>query len=106
MSIITKQLILNQLGLTTEIIEIIKEYIFYDVILKTKKIKNEIISLINNTYYTPLHIIPPLSDIQYVFYIDGEDSSAQFQNDFCIKCGNYIVSYDACAKIICNCPSP
>jgi len=111
MSIIVKQLILNQLGFTSVIIDMIKEYAFYDVILKTKENKNKIIATINNTYhsplnYKPINFAPHISDTQYIFWIDEDFDSAQFQNEFCIQCGNYIISYNASKNIICNCPSP
>jgi hypothetical protein len=102
MSIIAKQLILNHIGLTPEIIEMIKEYAFYDVIVKTKKCKNKIISLIKSSFHTPINFTPILSTTEYVFWIDDDDENgAQLQSEFCVKCGDYL--YHETTNIVCKC---
>ena len=103
MSIITKQLILNHIGLTPEIIEMIKEYAFYDVIVKTKKCKNKIIVLINTSFHTPINFRPILTTSSYIFWIDDEieENSAQIQSEFCLKCGDYL--YHKISNIVCKC---
>jgi hypothetical protein len=104
MSIIQKQLILNQLvGLTEEIIEIIKEFAFYNLIKKTRNNKNKIIFLINNTLYSPYHCRPLLEENIYLFWIHENENSPQFQNTFCTKCGNYVILYQINPNIICRC---
>jgi len=106
MSIIAKQLILNHMGLTPEIIELIKEYAFYDVIVKTKKCKNKIIVLINTAFHTPLNFIPILSTTAYIFWIhDNDENGAQFQSEFCVKCGDYLSDYlyHKTSNIVCKC---
>lgn len=105
MSVIIKQLIINHFDLPAEANEIIKEYAFYDVVKRTKQTKNRIMRLINNTFYSPAHILPPLSPKQYVFCMDENSNSPQFQIHFCVKCGNYTfpIPYIASTKIICYC---
>jgi hypothetical protein len=104
MSIITKQMILKKLFLTPEMIEIIKSYAFYDLIEKTKKIKNEIITLINNSFHMPLNFRPISYTKSYIFWIDDRDkNSLQLQCEFCMKCGNYVYPYYSNIKITCGC---
>ena len=106
MSIIAKQVILNHIGLTREIIEMIKEYAFYDVILKTKKCKNKIIVLINTSFHTPINFIPILTTRSYIFWIDDDDENgAQLQSEFCVKCGDYLSDYlyHKTTNIVCKC---
>ena len=107
MSIILKQLILSQLHFPKEVIDLIKDFAFCDpIFIKTKKTKNEIIALINNTFYSPIHFWPLLPPIQYIFFVETDNNSVnstQIQAEFCLKCGNYTISYEANINIRCNC---
>jgi hypothetical protein len=89
MAIIRKQLIINKLHLPSEMIDIIKEYTFYNIRDKAKKRKDKLLSLINDTLYSPIKMRLSLSE--WVFWIEEENNKGvQFQNNFCVKCGNYI----------------
>ena len=90
--IIKKNLIINQLVLPNELINIIKEYVFYNIIEESKKRKNRIISLLNNKnfYYGKYHI-PENSDFPYpIICIDNKDREKYFNLTYCEQCGKYI----------------
>ena len=73
--IINKILIINELLLPNELIDIIKDYVFYNIIEEAKKIKNKIISLFNsnNIYYSKDKILELflLYDFYYTYPIIG-----------------------------------
>lgn len=104
MTTISKQLIINEFLLPKEIIDIIKEYAFYNIIVKTKKNKNKIISLINTTSWSPISQFNiPLSNKDWFFWLDKDNSTYQFQCHFCIKCGDYETSQTNGMNLICKC---
>jgi hypothetical protein len=101
MNEITKKiLIINQFLLPDELIDIIKNYVFYNIMEETKKRKNKIISLFNsnNIYYSnsekpdrypecPYPIISILMcDTIYKIY----DKKWYFFLSYCKTCGKYI----------------
>jgi hypothetical protein len=92
---ITKKiLIINQLLLPDELIDIIKNYVFYNIIDETKKGKNKIISLFNNNniYYSKNEtLINP--DFPYpILYMNNKKTDIQlyFMLTYCETCGKYI----------------
>jgi predicted transcriptional regulator len=96
MSSITNQLIINKFCIPKEIIEIIKEYVFTNIINRTKKNKNKIISLINETRISPKNynsILKPLAKTEWLFCINENYKSIQYHSSFCIECGDYLNSY-------------
>jgi hypothetical protein len=101
-----KQLVINHLGLPREIIRIIKDYTFMDIIMSTSKNnKNNIINLINNTTWSSRSQPEVLDEGVYIFWIEEDQGSLQFQTLFCKKCGNYCLmnNLEVQNNIICNC---
>ena len=90
MTTIAKQLILSRLPLPAEIIDIVKEYAFQNIIDKARKTKDRIISLINNTEWSPLNFKYYLGPDEWLFWIEEDPKSFQGQCTFCRKCGNYM----------------
>jgi hypothetical protein len=105
MTSISKQLLINKLCLQHDIIEVIQEYIFYNIIEKikqTKTNKNKIINLIKDTEWSPIKF-PFLGASSWLFWINDSDNSIQFQNDFCLDCGDYLLTYTPNQDIRCKC---
>jgi len=114
MSIVTKQLIMNEIRLPTDMINIIKEYSFYNIEEVTKKNKEKVSRVIvlaeysranrfnNDPTYTD-------NDENWCFGYAHLDSSCvesiQLQATNCSICGNYIhYCHDFNIKsIICHC---
>lgn len=92
---ITKKILnMNQLLLPNELIDIIKNYVFYDIIDETKKRKNKIISLFNskNIYYGKYEI-PEYPDCPYpllCIYDTETDITWRLILKYCETCGKYI----------------
>jgi hypothetical protein len=103
---IDQQLIINKLGMIPkEIIDIIKDFVFYNKIKytaernETKNKKDNMINRINSLRYTSIdfdeiqmeytgfvflrNYPDPGGGLQYI------ESAPQITCDFCIKCGNY-----------------
>jgi hypothetical protein len=92
--ITNKILIINQFLLPNELIDIIKEYVFYNIIEKVKKRKNEIISLFNskNFYYGKCEI-PEYPDCPYpvlCMYDTRTDIKWNLWLTYCEICGKYV----------------
>ena len=117
MSII-KQLIINELNLNNiklpmDIINIIKDFAFYDERTKTKNKKDRLIHRIKSLHYTPLDY----GEVQlnYTgFIFEGNypiengifiENTPHIYCDFCLKCGNYQNNAlnPQSNKIICHC---
>ena len=102
--IIKKMVIINQLLLPNELIDIIKNYAFYNIVEEAKKRKNKIISLFNsnNIYYSvcekpdrypdcPYPIIGILiCDTIYNKSYTIYDKKWYFFLTYCEKCGKYV----------------
>ena len=94
MTEITKKiLIINELLLPNELIDIIKNYAFYDIIKETKKRKNKIISLFNNNIYYNKYewLINP--DFPYpIIFIYNKETNIRwcFMLTYCETCGKYV----------------
>ena len=112
MSVITKQLIINEIRLPTDMINIIKEYSFYNIVEETKKNKEKVCRAIVSAEYSRannFHNDPDYSDddenwaFGYVSNACGEE--IQFQATNCSDCGNYIhYCHDFnITSIICHC---
>jgi hypothetical protein len=94
--------IINQLNLPNELIVIIKEYIFYNIIGEAKKRKNKIISLFNgfNIYYSktekpdsyPDSYFPIISILMCdtIYNKKIKEGKCYFILTFCETCGKYI----------------
>ena len=117
MSII-KQLIINELNLNKiklpiDIINIIKDFVFYDERTKTKNKKDRLINRIKSLHYTALDYGE--YQLNYTGLIfDGSypnengifiENNPHIYCDFCLKCGNYQNNAlnPINNKIICQC---
>ena len=92
---ITKKiLIMHQLLLPNEVIDIIKEYVFYNIIEEVKKRKNKIISLFNNNhFYYDKYEMPTYRHCLYpiiCMYDEGTDMKWNLVLSYCETCGKYI----------------
>ena len=89
--IINKVLIINQLSLPNELIDIIKYYVFYNIMEEAKKQKNKIISLFNskNFYYGKCEI-PEYPDCPYPVLRIGTDMNWSLILSYCETCGKYV----------------
>lgn len=104
MTTISKQLLINEFHLPGEIINIIKDFTFYNIIDKTKKNKNKIISLINTTIWSPIsYTMMELRDISYIFWLENDNTKYQYQCDFCTICGDYLYTNTKETNVICKC---
>jgi hypothetical protein len=100
MNAITKKiLIINKLLLPNELIDIIKNYVFYNIIEETKKRKNKIISLFNsnNIYYSNTEKPDCYPDCPYPIIslicntINNKyDKKWYFFLTYCKTCGKYV----------------
>lgn len=116
---IIKQLQINRFDLTSDVLNEIKSFCFYDIkswevmnFIKHKK--NRIHNLFENFTISrvfPYDMYPPnLEDIDehWVFYMFNEDEgpNPKFQGMNCRLCGNYkITNTNNCSnKIMCVCP--
>jgi len=100
MNEITKKiLIIKKLLLQNELINIIKNYVFYDIMEETKKRKNKIISLFNsnNIYYSNIEKpdrYPEYPECPYpimsILMFDRIYKKWYFVLSYCKTCGKYI----------------
>jgi hypothetical protein len=114
MSIVTKQLIMNEIRLPTDMINIIKEYSFYNIEEVAKKNKQTVCRAIVSAEYSRANRFnsdPEYSDgdENWVFGYDYEANAygeeIQLQATNCSTCGNYIHychNFDV-REIICHC---
>ena len=98
--ITNKILIIHELALPKELIDIIKNYAFYNIIEEAKKRKNKIISLFNSNriYYSTVEIPESYPDCPYpiigmlmadtIYKI--KDTTWYFILDYCKTCGKYV----------------
>jgi hypothetical protein len=114
MSIVTKQLIINEIRLPMDMINIIKEYSFYNIEEIAKQNKEKVSRVIVSAEYTRANRFgnnPTYSDNEefWAFGFAHRDSSCveslQIQATNCSTCGNYI---EYCHdfnihSIICHC---
>ena len=89
-----KILIIHQLPLPNELIDIIKYYVFYNIMEKVKKRKNEIISLFNSkNFYYGKRQVPEYSYCPYPvlrMYDTGTDMKWSLILTYCETCGKYV----------------
>lgn len=99
MSIIIKQTIIQKLPLPNEVIDIIKDYTFYNIVNKTREFKNKIMSII---------VTIRISHKTKLIWIRKKHVYGNERAEFCLKCGYYLWSYTCriSKKIICKCDSP
>jgi hypothetical protein len=114
MSIVTKQLIMNEIRLPMDVINIIKDYSFYNIEQVAKKNKEKVSRAIDSAEYSRANRFnndPTYSDNDenWAFgYAYGEKyygERIQLQATNCSVCGNYIhYCHDFNVKsIICHC---
>ena len=103
MSIIVKQLHINQLliNLPKEIIDIIKDYIFYNIIHKTITHKKAILNLIDNSSNKNNRRLSE-TDGKYLINILDNKRNINFNCRFCNKCGDYLYSFEM-TYYVCKC---
>jgi len=95
MSIIVKQLIINRIliNLPKEIIDIIKDYLFHNIIYKTITLKKNILTLIDSSSNKNNRRLFEEDGI-YVINILDNKRSIKFNCRFCNKCGDYLYSFE------------
>lgn len=101
MSVI-KQIYINKIKLPKEIKDIIKDFLFYDIIKLTEKIKKKICLKINKSKFT-CRTLDKDSE-QYSFYIVNESKLHSFR--LCKNCGDYLTPrnyIDIIPRIKCKC---
>jgi hypothetical protein len=115
MSTFQKQLALHKLPIPIEAIHIIQDFAFVNITTKTKKQKDFIMRMINDTIWNGRFL--PQLELQglYVFCINNykndyslhKRTPLQFGKSFCIKCGDYKKRDEQKKihnnKILCNC---
>ena len=96
MSIITKQIFINKLPLPDELIVIIKDYVFYNIINKINKNKKIIMPIIDTIR------IPHKTQL---IWISEKHAYGNDRAEFCLNCGDYLWSYTChiTKKVICVC---
>lgn len=96
MSIITKNIIINKLPLPDEVIDIIKDYAFINIVNKTREFKNKIM---------PILVTIRIPDETMFIWIRKRHVYGNERAEFCLICGDYLWSYTCrvCKKIICRC---
>ena len=89
-----KILIINQLPFPNELIDIIKEYVFYNIMEEVKKRKNEIISLFHSKkIYYGKYDIPEYPDCPYPVLCMHDietDINWHLILTYCEICGKYV----------------
>ena len=100
MASLNKQLILSGLPIPEELIRIIKDYTFMDIVMSDSKWKKDVIMrTIKNTIWCGRARPKTQKKGVLIFWIEG--SCRQFQCDFCKKCGNY--TSESAESIYCVC---
>ncbi len=108
MYLVKKLLIINKIGkkkeLPKEILDIIKDYSFYDIIKITKLKKIEINYIIDNTliYYSFKYIQNKKYSHFGILTMNFDKINIHIKNDICNFCGNYC-SHNTIKKITCKC---
>lgn len=99
MSIITKNIIIQKLPLPDELIDIIKDYTFINIVHKTRETKNKIMSIL---------VTIRISHKTKLIWIRKKHVYGNERAEFCLKCGDYLWSYTCriSKKNICSCDSP
>jgi hypothetical protein len=100
MTAISKQLIINQLikYLPKETIDIIKDYLFYNIIHKTIKYKNNALSLLSSNILKKERAIMEGHGCLIIKIL----GNINFNCRFCNKCGDYLSSYEM-TYYLCKC---
>jgi hypothetical protein len=100
---VKKQMCVNHIQLPDELLILIKDFAFTDMITYMAKTrKNRIVDLINSTPYTNKHIYTtqPL----FKFLIQQDPGCNHYQMLFCLHCGNYFMQQSHYyEKIDCKC---
>ena len=100
MTSLHKQLILSGLPIPEELIRIIKDYTFMDIVMSDSKWKKDVIMrTIKNTIWCGRARPKDKKKGILIFWIEG--SSRQFQCEFCKKCGGYTYSSIGTKTCVC-----
>ena len=97
-----KQLCINRLELPDELLSLIKDFAFWDIVSYTafarKKIIHTLIHYTRWTYRTKQYD-------RYMFWIEEDPGCSQYQMVFCDTCGNYSQNHtqNVTEKIYCTC---
>ncbi len=108
MSLIKKLFLINKIGeknnIACEILDIIKNYSFYDIIKVTKLKKMEIDYIINNTlvFYNFKYVQNNRYSHFGILTMDFDKPNVHIKNDICNRCGNYY-NWNLPKNIICKC---
>ena len=97
-----KQLCINRISLPQELLSIIKDFAFLDIVSYTAlRQKNTIHTLIQCTRWCHRN----KKYDRYMFWIQEDIKCRQYQMTFCETCGNYTTnnSHTVCEKIVCTC---
>lgn len=95
-----KQLVLRGLPIPEELIRIIKDYTFLDIVSSDSKWKKDfIMRTIKQTLWCGRARPKTQKKGKLIFWIEG--SCRQFQCDFCKKCGNYEESSNEKIRCVC-----
>lgn len=99
MSCLIKQIIINKLPLPDELIDIIKDYTFINIVDKTRETKKKLLTML---------VIIRIPDKTKLIWIRKIHAYGNERAEFCLICGDYLWSYTCrvCKKIICSCDSP
>jgi hypothetical protein len=116
MSVITKQLVMNQMKLPMDMINVIKEYAFYNIEEQTKKNKlklHRVIILAEFTRANKFNNDPDYSDDDphwsFGFEVPNDyNEQIQLQGNMCFDCGQYhhmytLTNYKISENAICKC---
>ena len=101
---IHRQLILHGLPLPSELIRCVKDYTFMDITeAESKRKKNVITHLFDHTLWCGKIRHEDELIGYFVFWIEEDAGSPQFQTMFCKKCGNYTFTKIVNQKVKCQC---
>lgn len=99
---ILKQIYIDKIKLPKEIKDVIKDFLFHDIIKLIKKRKNKICFKIDRSPFTCKRLSRDLE--QFSFYIPNYSKIYLFK--LCKNCGNYLTAKnyaDITSKIKCKC---
>ena len=101
--LVIRQLCVNHLLLPAEILDLIKSYIFNDIVSHTAKIRKKTIhTLIQCSLWTGQY--RKSREKNFLFWIEEDRTCPQYQCQFCLICGNYkIYESQSYNKVNCIC---
>lgn len=99
MSCLIKQIIINKLPLLDELIDIIKDYAFINIVDKTRETKKKLLTML---------VTIRIPNKTKLIWIRKKHTYGNERAEFCLKCGDYLWSYTChiSKKNICKCDNP